>query len=102
MTMPQILKNFLNSEKAVASAVPLIIATVFVFTGRITEQQWMNFAMAITGIYTAGKTAHGVASEVSGAKKAKSELAELKDKVSSNDAVADSALDAKFEEKSDA
>jgi hypothetical protein len=100
--MPQILKNFLNSEKAIASAIPLIIATVFVFTGKITEQEWMNFAMAITGIYVGGKAIHGAAAAGSkhkaDAEAAKNELADLREALATNDDDTDDALEDKFDE----
>lgn len=92
MGIPQILKNFLNSEKAVASLVPLIIATVFVFTGRITEQEWMDFSMMITGIYVGGKSIHGAAVALGNGKNGKT----IADAVAGNDAAADAALEAGF------
>jgi len=98
MGIPQILKNFLNSEKAIASAVPLIIATVFVFTGRITEQEWMEFAVLVTGIYVGGKAIHGAAAAAGGGAAAKAELAELKSLLADADDEADAALEEKFSE----
>lgn len=98
MGIPTILKNFLNSEKAIASAIPLIIATVFVFMGRITEQEWMDFAMAITGIYVGGKAIHGAAAAVSGGKTVRAELEELRAALVSNDDAVDAALEEKFKD----
>ena len=98
MGIPQILKNFLNSEKAVASAVPLIVATVFVFQGSITPQEWMDFALAITPVYVGGKAVHGAAAAVGGGNAAKAELAELKTMLADVDDDADDALEAKFDE----
>jgi len=97
MSIPQILKNLLNSEKAVASALPLIIATVFVFTGKITYQQWMDFAEVITGIYVGGKTIHGAAVAMSAGKAGgKDEVEALKARLAATDAAADAALKKKF------
>ena len=95
MGLPAILKNFLNSEKAVASAVPLIIATVFVFTGKITYQQWMNFAETLTAIYVGGKALHGAAAAVGTSKE---RVTALEARLDANDNAANAAL----EEKEDA
>ncbi len=99
-----VLKNFGHSEKAIYSLIPLVIATVFVFTGRITEQEWMGFAEIIVGIYIGGKAVQGAAAAVSSgsqhkaeAEKAKVELVKMKLALKTNDAAADAALAEKFD-----
>jgi len=100
----QVLKDFFHSEKGVFGyALPLIIATVFAFLDRITEQQWMDFAFLMATIYIGGKTIQGSAAVVAGGQKAKAEaeaakaeVAVLKSAASSNDAAADAALEKKF------
>lgn len=57
--IPAVLKNFLNSEKAVAAGVLAAIATVFVFTNRITVQEWMNYTEVLLAIYVGGKALQG-------------------------------------------
>ena len=99
MNLPQIVKNFLNSEKAVASVVPLIIATVFVFTGKITYQQWMDFATAITGIYVGGKTVQGAAVALKKGHTPEEVASALRTELAAQDAKIDAKLQAKFEEK---
>jgi hypothetical protein len=98
-----VLKNFANSEKAIAVGVFAIIATVFVFVDRITVQEWMGYTEILLGIYVGGKAVQGAASAVSGSKAAKAdaatakvELAKLKTAIATNDDAANAALKAKF------
>jgi hypothetical protein len=108
----QVLKNFANSEKAVASGVLVVASSAMVFTGDITPQEWMEYTKMVLGIYVGGKTVQGAVSQLAGrngaveAAKAKetevaatASLEVLTEKVSGNDAAADKALDDKFGDK---
>lgn len=64
MPFLNVIKNFANSEKAVAAGLLVVIATVFVFTGRITVQEWMDYTKVLLGIYVAGKTVQGAAAHL--------------------------------------
>jgi len=105
--MLQVISDFFHSEKGVFGyALPLLIATLFVFLGRITEEQWMDFAVLMAGIYTGGKAIHGGAAAIANGKKlqaevqaAKAETETLRASISSNDDAADAALEAKFADK---
>lgn len=114
--MLQVIKDFFHSEKGVFGyAIPLLIATLFVFLDRITEQQWMDFAVLMAGIYTGGKALHGGAAALANGKKlkaeaegakaeaeaAKAEAETLRASIANNDAAADAALEAKFADKED-
>jgi hypothetical protein len=106
--MFQVIKNLINSEKAVASGVLVIASSVMVATGEITAAEWTEYTKTLLGIYVGGKTVQGAAAmfaaggkgEVAKAKAneetAKKELSSLKGKLESNDAGADAALNAKF------
>ncbi len=94
------MKDFFSSEKGVFGyLLPLAIATAFVFMGRITETEWMEFALVMAGIYTGGKAIQGSAAAVANGKAAKAELEELKSMLVDNDEEADDALEEKFEGK---
>jgi hypothetical protein len=102
--MLQVIKDFFHSEKGVFGyAIPLVIATLFVFLDRITEQQWMDFAVLMAGIYTGGKAIQGGTAAISNGKQlkaeaeaAKAEAETLRATIAGNDAAADAALEAKF------
>lgn len=104
-----VIMNLLNSEKAVASGVLAIGASVMVATGQITPEEWMAYTQTLLGIYVGGKTAQGAVSAIAGRtqsgearkakeseKRARAELKVLKEKIGGNDALADAALDEKF------
>lgn len=83
----QVLRDFFSSEKGVFGYLtPLIIATIFVFAGRVTEQEWMEFALYLAGIYTGGKAIQGGAAQISG-NRFRAELAKLQDTVKSLEAM---------------
>lgn len=103
--MLQVIKDFFHSEKGVfAYAIPLVIATIFVFLDRITEQQWMDYSALLVGIYVGGKTIQGGASVLVNSKQlkaeaeaAKVEAEKLRSSIAENDATADAALKKKFD-----
>lgn len=64
-----VLKSFLNSEKAVASGVLVIAATVLVAVGKITVQEWMDYTEVLLGIYVGGKALQGSAAAIAAARK---------------------------------
>jgi len=93
----QVLKDFFSSEKGVFGyLLPLIGVTVFVFLGRVTEQEWMEYSLYMAGIYTGGKAVQGGAAQIAGGNAARAELAELQEMILENDASADAALDERF------
>lgn len=59
--IPQVLKEFLGSEKAVAAGLLVVAATVFVLTGKISFADWQTYTTNLLGIYVAGKTIQGTA-----------------------------------------
>lgn len=96
MTLLNTLKNFLGSEKAIATGVLVIAATVMVILGKMTIQEWTSYTEILAGIYVGGKAIQGAASQVSGARGAKAELASIKAALASNDSAADAAVAEKF------
>ncbi|UCC72059.1 MAG: hypothetical protein JSV86_17075 [Gemmatimonadota bacterium] len=106
MPLLNVLKNFANSEKAVAVGALILAATVLVILDRLSIQEWMEYTQVLAGIYVGGKALQGAASSVGGGKQIKAEtaaikmeLAELRTAIASNDAAADTALEEKFEEE---
>lgn len=93
--MLNVFKNFINSEKAVASFLVLIIAAVFAGMDKISVQEWIDLAKYVLTVYVAGKTVQGAAAVLSKNGEDKQALAKLKEAVASNDAAADAAADAK-------
>ena len=64
-----VLKNFINSEKAVASGILAIGATVLTALGQMTIDQWMGYTQIILGIYVGGKTLQGAATAIGNGRK---------------------------------
>lgn len=62
--MLNVLKNFANSEKAVAAGMLVIVATVFAFLGRITVDEWMDYTQILLAIYVGGKAVQGAAAQI--------------------------------------
>lgn len=60
------LKDLFASERGVLAIVVIIAATVLCALGRITDEQWLLFAGAVTGTLTISKTFTGVAEIKSG------------------------------------
>lgn len=99
-----VLKNFLNSEKAVASGMLVVASSVMAVTGQLTPQEWMAYTQTLLGIYVGGKTLQGAASALAGRAQAnddaaKAGLSDLNKKLADNDAAADAAVDEKFPDK---
>lgn len=67
------LKSFWHSEKAVAVGLLVVGATVMVFTGEITPEEWMDYTKFLAVTYVGGKTVQGVAEMVSKKKAGKKE-----------------------------
>jgi hypothetical protein len=108
--MLQVLKNFTHSEKAVASGVCMLAATVMAAMGKMSIAEWQEYSKWILGIYISGKTVQGAAAALTGAKssdeaaraherdakQARKQLDKLKRQLNKNDSAADAALDEKF------
>jgi hypothetical protein len=62
--IPQVIKDFLGSEKAVAAGLLVVAATVFVLTGKISFADWQTYTTNLLGIYVAGKTIQGTAAAI--------------------------------------
>jgi len=60
-SIPQVIKDFLGSEKAIAAGLLVVAATVFVLTGKISFAEWQSYTTNLLGIYVAGKTIQGTA-----------------------------------------
>lgn len=101
MAMLGVIKNFANSEKAVAIGLLVIGATVLTGVGSMDVDQWMAYTKFMAGFYVGGKTIQGAAAKFSDAKNVMAENKMLKAKIAANDAAADSALDEKFPPKAD-
>jgi len=98
-----LLKNFFNSEKGVfAYLIPMIVISVLVIMGKIEIEQYIEYMTYLVGIYTGGKAIQGAGAAIgNNANKAlvaevKADIETLKSRLSSNDAAADAALEAKF------
>lgn len=106
MPLLNVVKNFINSEKAVAVGVLVIAASVLMGLGKISFEQWMEYTQVLAGIYVGGKAIQGAASSMSQTKEAKAEAAAAKAELESfktairmNDAAADAAAAAKPSEE---
>ena len=64
-----VLKNLLNSEKAVTGAVLVVGATVLAAMKLMPVADWQNFALWIYGIYAGGKTVQGAVEKLTKGKK---------------------------------
>lgn len=60
----QVLKNLLNSEKAVANGVLFLGMTYLLFSGQIAPQEWLQYSTILAGVYTGGKAIQGGAAQV--------------------------------------
>jgi hypothetical protein len=61
MTTPVVIRQLLNSEKAVAAGVLVIASMILLLLDRITAEQWMNYTQVLLGVYVSGKTIQGAA-----------------------------------------
>jgi len=102
--MPNVIKNFFNSEKAIAVGLLVIAASVLAGLGKMSISEWTSYTQTLAGIYVAGKSLQGglgafAASKanVSLASAAVADLAKTTDQIQSNDADADAAAAAKPE-----
>ena len=100
-----LLKNFFNSEKGVfAYLIPMIVISVLVIMGKIEIEQYIEYMTYLVGIYTGGKAIQGAGAAIGNTNNAnkalvaevKADIETLKSRLSSNDAAADTALEAKF------
>jgi hypothetical protein len=66
MSIPQVVKDLLNSEKGVLAITLLIAITVLTALGKMTLAEWQNMALWVFGIYTGGKAVQGAAAQFSG------------------------------------
>lgn len=53
------IKALLNSEKALAAGVLVLLSGVFVLTGKMSVDAWQNYTQWVLGIYVTGKTVQG-------------------------------------------
>lgn len=68
------LKDLLASEKGFLTLAMLVIAAIFVFTGKITPKEFFDNAQVVLGIYVVGKTASSVGAAVANKMGAKPEI----------------------------
>ncbi len=66
MKIPQVIKNFLSSEKGVIALALLIGATVLVSIDKMAIAEWQSYSIWIFGIYTGGKSIQGAAANLAG------------------------------------
>ncbi len=69
MSIPKVLRNFLNSEKGIIAIALLIGATVLASIGKMTIASWQDYSIWIFGIYTGGKSIQGAAAHLAGSAK---------------------------------
>lgn len=62
--VPQVIKNFLNSEKGALALVLLIGITVLAAIGKMSLAEWQSMVLWIFGIYTGGKSLQGAAAQL--------------------------------------
>lgn len=62
------IKSLLGSEKAIASGVLAIAATVFVILDKMSVDQWIDYTQIVLGIYVAGKTTQGAVNAITSRK----------------------------------
>lgn len=60
--IPSVVRSLLASEKAVASGVLVVAASVFVVLGKMSVAEWREYTLWCLGIYTGAKTIQGSAS----------------------------------------
>ncbi len=63
--MPQVIKQLLNSEKAVTIGLLIICATVLAGMRLINWVEWQDYTMKLAGLYIFGKTIQGAADTLS-------------------------------------
>lgn len=84
--IPQVAKNFLNSEKGVMALALLIGATVLAAMGQMSVEAWQTYSIWIFGIYTGGKSIQGAAAHLAGNAPGGQIAAETDDTVTDDDA----------------
>jgi len=106
MPFLNVLKNLVNSEKAVVVGALIIAATVLVILNKLSIPEWLEYTQVLAGIYVGGKAIQGAASAVASGSAAKAEaaavhveLAKLRTAIAGSDAAADAALAEKFDEE---
>lgn len=70
------IKSLLASEKAIASGVLAVAATVFVFLDKMSVDEWVEYTTWVLGIYVGGKTIQGAVTTVAESKKPAAEPAQ--------------------------
>jgi hypothetical protein len=70
--LPQVIKNFLHSEKGVLALALLIGATVLASLDKMAIADWQEYSIWIFGIYTGGKSIQGAAAKLSEGRAARS------------------------------
>jgi hypothetical protein len=60
--------DLLKSEKAVAAGVLAVCATVMVFLGRMTVEEWTSYTQVVLVTYVSGKTLQGAVATVANRK----------------------------------
>lgn len=63
--MPTVIKQLLNSEKAVTVGLLIICATVLAAMRLVTWVDWQNYTLKLAGLYIFGKTIQGAAETLS-------------------------------------
>lgn len=94
----RVIRNLLNSEKAVVAGVPVVGATVLAALGRISIPEWMDFVKWMASFYISGKAIQGAASQWATAKTAELEREKLRAGIAANDAAADQRME-EFDDK---
>ncbi len=100
--MLNVIKNLVNSEKAVALGLLVIAASVLAALGKMSIDQWISYTEWMAGFYVGGKSIQGAAALLGSSKvvkaeavaeAAKVELQAMKLVLAENDAAADAAAD---------
>lgn len=91
--MLSVIKNFVHSEKAVASFVVLIGGTVLAAMERISAEQWIDFSTWILGIYIAGKSVQGAAAAMAAKR---GDVERLEKRITDNDGLVGELVEVVF------
>lgn len=74
--MLNVVRNFINSEKAVALGLLVLGATALTALGKMTIDQWIDYTEWMAAFYVGGKSIQGAAAKISEASGHKATAAE--------------------------
>ena len=63
-----VVKNFINSEKAVAVGLLVVAASVLAALGKMSIDQWIDYTKWMATVYVGGKSIQGAVAKISEAR----------------------------------